>query len=58
VAKPKEKRNRAKYPSQVSYDERQRESGLCRVSVWVHESNRNKLIRTAKRLTTPAGAGG
>jgi hypothetical protein len=43
-------RNRAKYPSQVSYDDRQRNSGLVRVSVWVHESNRTTLIATAKKL--------
>ena len=45
-----EKRNRAKYPSQVGYDERQRDSGLVRVSVWVHAKNRNKLINAAKKL--------
>lgn len=45
-----EKRNRTKYPSQVGYDERQRDSGLVRVSVWVHATNRQKLINTAKKF--------
>lgn len=55
MAKSKlEKRNRTKYPSQVGYDERQRDSGLVRVSVWVHAANRRKLITTAKKLQRPA----
>mgnify|MGYP003645144347 CR=1 FL=1 len=55
MAKPKlEKRNRTKYPSQVGYDERQRDSGLVRVSVWVHAANRQKLINTAKKLKRAA----
>ena len=48
------KRNRTKYPSQVGYDERQRDSGLVRVSVWVHAANRQKLINTAKKLKRAA----
>jgi len=47
-------RNKAKYPSQVNYDERQRGSGLVRVSVWVHEGNRKTLIAVAKKLQKAA----
>lgn len=43
-------RNRTKYPAQVGYNDRQIQAGLTRVTVWVHTTNRQKLITEAKKL--------
>lgn len=39
---------------QAALRQRRREEGLAKVTVWVHESNRQKLHEIARELLKPA----
>ena len=39
-----------KYAAQENYSKRQREKGHIRVTVWVPETDKNKLIKYAAKL--------